>query len=1659
MNFPQILLIFFIWVVALNTFAKSDYPGSQAYNIINAKGILINKATGTLNYSYPLLSAPGILSTFSLQLKYQYSYQGRFGLPQGWTLDIDYVDKNTIVLNGSSWLIDPLWQDSYGHHSGLRYLNHHGIRFQDFGKVIRLDTDSSIYYRYLVSFKDGSRKLFSATGLLLLQEDRFGNKLRFNYIDHQSSPESARLESIVDNYGQVHQFIYEPSHFSVIKADGTVTKIYSRPGGVETIIDALGHQTKFTYRSFEGILLINRILTPEGASIAIAYNAVKAKFQEGDANLPVVSQLLYQDKITGEETRKIFYHHTADKNFTGYPGYTLSKDKDSLLESGDTTYRYQVITTQSDLHGDTPKYLVNKITFNYLHLPTILETLEGDKPYSRVSYTYNISPFKYARQTNYDKPSQKIIEMFNAEKQAYIPVKSFHYQYDNFGNTLSEAESIFDPTHSIWLNKKKVESEFYTAHFNLPKKIIVTDSVSGDKKCYHYLLSPDKKNIAEKITEYWFAGRSTDWTPWQKKTFDFDAKGRMTKKSNQWLEQNHPAPQLTTSEVEFHFDSCKSQLKRVEKTHLGRRVTQIIDSRNNQLIKRISPAGAVTAYKYNPIGQLIEKRNALGDSTTFEYLIHQHDKKNAIILTSPEGNKTKITFDHLGRKTHTYYKKDNAWAFYSQNRYNGFNKIIEKTNRLGLKEKVQYDALQRPIKRRDCWGNEKLFIYDDAHFVTDIYTNQQKIHQIKKTPWSFSSVENRYSFKNDTKNKNQPITSKKTLFTGLDQVANVRFYEYDLDGTTTKEKYSESYEYNAAGKKVRSHTKGFDGIRSEQAFTYDIFGNMAFSSLHYKDKTGEYRHQSPRYLFNEDNLFIMETAVDPTEGQSISRHFDYDDDGNLIKETNGLGESSDFGYNPLGNVISSSWLRKGKSFNLAYDYNKDGKLIYLKDSNDESISYQYSSNNQLVSILHKNQQVLSFAYDDYDRLTKQTDPFGKTLHFHYDEKDRGKLSAIEGKRHTKKFRYGDDSNGLKGRHLETLTEIKNNESIIALKTLYSYGEFGLPDHVQTFQEQKKILDLQVIYDSELQLSRSTTWWINEESYPRTHAASYRYDSLKRLVAEIHQTDAERNPLTDKRYQYDGNNNLLQFQESSNQQSKVVNNTFNGFNQLITIKENEQVFHQSYDLAGRLITDKDGNQYSYDAQNFLMSIQQPGNQTIDLDYYPTGLLKKRQSPKLGLTFYYDAHANIIAEQRNAIESSLYRVNRTIQAIESLNEVTPVLSSNTSVKASFSNKSTATPWFLDGYGQLQNAKVDPAISNYTWLQTYTDFDTHLTYLNSRFFLQTTRQFLTPDKLPGMNAYNFAAGNPLSFPDLSGFSPTNYALGSAVIGLSAASILWSIFAAPVTGGGSLVASSAAVLSGVLGITSGGTLIASQALADQGNTTLSKALTASSIGLGVGAAVIGIGGSYFAPEIADAIGLPSAAAKKTMEAVSSASLSGEITQAADIEKLLMPMDNLAPDPGAGDLSSLSDAEEAVAGSADVGMQNTNPTPMYLEHFTHLSQQGDFNFANFFPIVEYQAIQGLGVNIFHSQASPLTQYFTDFLGLNLPTQYRMWELAFQVGPLTHIRARQILTMSGWWRVHISYEVYNTDFGLMVTRIISVINHSLMNTPQVVIHTLDSIPN
>ncbi|WP_160384173.1 hypothetical protein, partial [Cereibacter sphaeroides] len=112
---------------------SSQYQGSQAYNQSLQSNEYINRNTGSLVVSLPLVQLRGITDAIGLSLTLGYSAgaSGQLGLPQGWGWGLPFVAAGqSLTVEGKTFVIDPSWTDSSGYQSGLRYLNDHGRLFQ-----------------------------------------------------------------------------------------------------------------------------------------------------------------------------------------------------------------------------------------------------------------------------------------------------------------------------------------------------------------------------------------------------------------------------------------------------------------------------------------------------------------------------------------------------------------------------------------------------------------------------------------------------------------------------------------------------------------------------------------------------------------------------------------------------------------------------------------------------------------------------------------------------------------------------------------------------------------------------------------------------------------------------------------------------------------------------------------------------------------------------------------------------------------------------------------------------------------------------------------------------------------------------------------------------------------------------------------------------------------------------------------------------------------------------------------------------------------------------------------------------------------------------------------------------------------------------------------
>lgn len=245
--------------------------------------------------------------------------------------------------------------------------------------------------------------------------------------------------------------------------------------------------------------------------------------------------------------------------------------------------------------------------------------------------------------------------------------------------------------------------------------------------------------------------------------------------------------------------------------------------------------------------------------------------------------------------------------------------------------------------------------------------------------------------------------------------------------TTDTRGATEVYQFNPHGLPIY-HRDAEGGITTTD---YDDAGNVTAIKTpngHYKYFT--YDDQNQLIVFadaannkheikrNKDGLIT--DLYDPLL-QRWSRRYDHN--GNLIQQTNPLGESLSFSYNKIGLINSVSnasgqswqyiWNEKGQltairapngkhtrySYNndglvkkivypdnktSQFDYDDAGNCIYVEKPDGTHQRFEYNSLGLVTKAIDHAGRATQYAYNGLSQVVRKIDPAGFTLHYHYD---------------------------------------------------------------------------------------------------------------------------------------------------------------------------------------------------------------------------------------------------------------------------------------------------------------------------------------------------------------------------------------------------------------------------------------------------------------------------------------------------------------------------------------------------------------------------------------------------------------------------------------------------------------------------------------------------
>ena len=1318
--------------------ATAVYKGSHAYNHIKTLKVQVNTATGTLNLNYPMIKAQGVRLPLKVNLIYSFNARGMFGLPPGWQLDLNHISEHTAELGGMQWLIDDLWNDETGFASGLKYYNQHGTRFRDKGQSAPIPGYPNLNYRHVSHHKDGSRQFFSHQGLLMLMVDRFNNHVQFSYEEPIDSLESAKLASIKDDFGNIYRFSYEPGTMIIHYPDNRVQKIYFNGEGITRIENPLQQSYKITYINQFDRNLIRTLETPEGLLTELSYDSIFYTDDGGKKQMPVVNQFKQYDLSDLKPHHEAYYKYSKDYNYTGYPLYALSSKGDSLIDSNDQSYKYRVEVTE--VNGEQQRQQVYE--YNYLHLPVEVRTLRQGKPYLKTTLEYAISPFKYSRSTNYDKPTKVIRYVWNGT--TYTPSDKTVTTFDRYGNKLSEIRSAHDRQRQQWQDLDATFSRYFTDHYSLLAEHTRVDLLGGRAIRKSYGLAAGGKTHSHERLSWKLPHK--DWQDWQQADLTHDEKGRRRSTTHHWLVKNQPGIQSLSHHTRYQFDPATAQLTITKVSDQGREHTKVMDTRNSRHLKTITPKGEVTAYTYDLLNRPLTQTDPAGYVIRRTYETFSTDGQNSVTMQSPLGDTRRTIHDASKRSIRQQDLHKGQWRTLSSQSYNAFGKVDSKTDILGLTTLFAYDDLGRRTSTSDPWGNEHRIEYNDPAMTTTARINGRQHQVVSKVPWERKRITRHYPVTNNPHDQATEFVENTVVHDVHKKAISTTSALVDLQTHKKREMVTNFMHYDANHNLIASDTKTWDGLHGFKTREYDLLNKLY--TWHKTLKTPEHTssHKGYRYLYDSDGLLAQIESPKKADGSRLYLKHRYDKNGREIEKILQNGHSIHYQYDNRGLLTEHAWNRHQKRHAIRRQYDADGRLVKLSDSDGHTMSYRYTPNGRLLEMRYPDDRSLSYTLDNYDRIITQKDANQTEQHFVYKPEDKGRLSSLKVKGSEINFHYGEDDNGQHGKLIKRTT---NAEATGVTQTHLRYGVFG--QMVESISANPKAHHgVSYNYNPRGELLKQVQSLAEKGQLLRKHTTEYRYDGMQRLTDEVHTDQAT---SFQKRYRYDGNNNLLAEEDHSNcGPGQSLQYSYNNLDQLTHVKVGEVIKPVLHDANGHLTQDHKATRYEYDDAGFLLQVQPQQKPVTRYEYGPNGLLSHRTRGDSQSHFYPDHHKNMQTLVKDGQWRSLVRHGKSIVGRQTEQGLDQFLKVNESTGVVLQHTKGATKLSLhryDAYGKpLQRNQTND--TEFTWNQELTEPETGLTYLRHRFHHPELRRFITRDNLHIDNRYAYAHGDPINYVD---------------------------------------------------------------------------------------------------------------------------------------------------------------------------------------------------------------------------------------------------------------------------------------------------------------------
>lgn len=368
------------------------------------------------------------------------------------------------------------------------------------------------------------------------------------------------------------------------------------------------------------------------------------------------------------------------------------------------------------------------------------------------------------------------------------------------------------------------------------------------------------------------------------------------------------------------------------------------DSRDRLTRVKNAANEVLSRFVYGDKDQILERYDALGNKTSYEYATHLGDPL-PIKVTTPEGRETEITYDTKGRPIKTKAPSGAEWDF----SYVGNWSVVETvTDPLDAETGFEYDARLNRIKVTDPLNRITQAVYDDLDLpveVTDALSRKTKMEN---------------NGNGDTK---KLTDARDNVYTSAWNGSGIR------KSLTWPDATKQSYLFDANGDLTQWKARGETAV-----VNFTLNDSREAVSWDWSNGTETGSASLTRNSFGQ----ITGTSA-TTMSLTVAQSFSYDGEGRLAGQQQVVGNltrSAAITYNANGQITTLTY---PAGFVLSYEYNNDGQLTAIKKDGTAVAIYAHDTAGRLSTRTLSNGLVTTYTYDAANRLASITVSNGSTV--------------------------------------------------------------------------------------------------------------------------------------------------------------------------------------------------------------------------------------------------------------------------------------------------------------------------------------------------------------------------------------------------------------------------------------------------------------------------------------------------------------------------------------------------------------------------------------------------------------------------------------------------------------------------------------------------------